>query len=139
MSIKITVNDALHAADALRELQHVQLPFKLAYRIGRVQKEIDSIAAQFSKERQKLFDKWGKPMPMVEGMDVGQAVPTQIKIAPEHTEEFTKTINEYLEDEVELPATILAAPMPISAFPSDAVISASILSRLQWMIEDDSE
>lgn len=99
--METTIKEVIEKYPVMQKLSMVEgfLPVKMTYRIGKTFKKMESVVKDFNNARQKLFVKYGKEDEKNKG---------QMSIPPENVESFTKEIEDFTDQTVEIEV------MPIS-------------------------
>jgi single-stranded DNA-specific DHH superfamily exonuclease len=92
--VKMTIKEVVEKFNTVQKLAVVEgrIPIKITYRIGKNARKMESIVKDFQNERQKLFMKYG----------VLDEKTKQMTIPPEKVDEFTKEIEDFVSQEIEL-------------------------------------
>lgn len=97
--MKLTNRKIVNDADFLGTLTNKQLPIKVSYAIAKNISKIEKELEIYSKERQKLVDKYCiKDEKGNNKIDENN----QLKIADENLDDWNKSINELLDIEIEI-------------------------------------
>lgn len=102
--IKVTIEEILNAVPALRVLKEQNFDGMTAFKIARMLREVNKEVELFEQERYKLIEKFcirNENGNIIE--DNGE-----VKIDPEHVEDFNNEIREMLSNEVEINAVPLS-------------------------------
>lgn len=88
--MKTTIGALLNTEQPMSEILKERIPAVVAYKLGSLVKEVQSVLIPFNDAKKKMFDDWGEKNG------------NEIKIKPEFIDEFVKEMDKLLAVEVEL-------------------------------------
>lgn len=97
--MKVTLGKINASVDALRKVSDMELPIRIAYRIGKALSKISEEQLEFDKHRQKLFEKYGEKVKDDEGNETDR-----IQVPRENMEKFIGELEELLGEQVDIDA-----------------------------------
>lgn len=115
-----TVKELLDNVKPLQELVEQKMPIATAYKIGKLIKECEVIIELFEGHKKELFEKFGNTLE-----------DNNIEIPQENVEEFSKEIEVYLNEEIEIEVPAITIDML-----GNIEIEPSALASLDWLITE---
>lgn len=122
--LAITLDQAVNAREALRELIKQNLPAKDAFSLVRLIQKLDQELTAFEQTRAGLIRQYGVAAP-----ELGEGM---VRFEGEGREEWERQIAELLAQTIDLP------PARVRLSTLGPIAPATLLPLL-WLIEDDTE